>query len=198
MARPRRSRDQGPLRSVPPEDDWTKPGPTAPAKKTCPSPARIIAVARTSPRELNFRRLSFRHPTDATWHRGIVSGARPVADITEDKRLPFCTAGRVDRSGPKCRLDGGGSHLDRGGDGVLAPIYLGCGACPWLLRQPSARSAAALEAELARRSTGSCRWLDSPQGARIGGPCEERLNFLFGTRLCRPIATPRKGEGRRV
>jgi hypothetical protein len=35
---------------------------------------------------LNFSRLSFRHPTDATWHRGIVSGARPVREITDDER----------------------------------------------------------------------------------------------------------------
>src|SRR5258708_1989364 len=49
-------------------------------------PAREIAIARAWPLELNFSGLSFRHPTDATWHRGIVSGARPVREITDDER----------------------------------------------------------------------------------------------------------------
>jgi hypothetical protein len=125
-----------------------------------------------------------------------------AADITEDKRSPFCTReGLIDlaRSVGLTAVDL--TSIEVATDS-WRPFTLGAGpapgSCPWLLRQPCARSAAALEADLAGRCTAARRWLYSLQSAGIGGPCHKRLKVPFGTGLCRPIAAPRGGEGRRV
>jgi hypothetical protein len=82
-----------------------------------------------------------------------------AADISEDKRSPFCTREGLIDLARSAGLTAGGSHLDRGGDGLLAPIYLGCGPAPGycvsLAPEARQRLKQILQEDLPRRADGS-------------------------------------------
>ena len=93
--------------------------------------------------------------------------------LARQQVLCILHAGRADRSGPERWLDADGSTLrsrwrrcSSNFEDYWRPFTLGAGPPTGLSHQPCLRSAAALDAQLARRLIGPRQWLNSLQGTR--------------------------------